>query len=266
MKFILLLFLVFTIPASCQTVKNGTAKASGACSVAHSGNYDTITIQHCGIGEKQGNQIIDLLNKLKDDRSSDKFSEKLDQLIELASKPYQIQNCVGSNCLMNGTQYNYDQRTYRAPKPGPKIVDLKVTASAAVLATPYPQYSSDPATARQQAMDWKTKVMNGQVQKGSNPGLSFSFQVDGAFQNPMFLVQCDRPCKTTSVGVFVKDQTTVIFDGHTRNIFLGTDNPNIWLMVLGDYSILTSDLIVSAGVLSLDAQPLKDIVVESYIQ
>jgi len=140
MKFVaVFLILTATYAVDSQTTTNGTAKASGgACAVAHSGNNDTITIQHCGIGEKQANQIIDLLNKIKDDRASDKFSEKLDQLIELASKPYQVQNCVGSNCLMNGTQNNYDQRTYRAPKPGPNVIMSQTMQTPAIPATPTP--------------------------------------------------------------------------------------------------------------------------------
>ena len=52
--------------------------------MSHSGNYDTITIHNCGIGEKQGGKIVELLNRVLANQ------EKLDDLIKVASQPRQI--------------------------------------------------------------------------------------------------------------------------------------------------------------------------------
>jgi len=65
---------------SPQPVQTGKATASGQCSVAHSGNGDTITIKNCGIGDKQGSQIIELLQKLLANPDAVSIANKLDEI------------------------------------------------------------------------------------------------------------------------------------------------------------------------------------------
>jgi hypothetical protein len=71
--------------AQTTTATNGSAKSSGECSVAHSGNYDTITIQNCGMGEEQGKKIEELLNKVLTNHDMADANAKLDQLLAIVS-------------------------------------------------------------------------------------------------------------------------------------------------------------------------------------
>ena len=90
-----------------QKTTNGKSTASGACGVSsHSGNNDTISIyvKNCGIGKEQGAKIIELLNKVLANQDISTVNAKLDELLEVASKPVQTQNCFGSNCFQ-GTNY-----------------------------------------------------------------------------------------------------------------------------------------------------------------
>lgn len=115
---ILLLVVFHGLPALAQATTNGKATASGGCGVsAHSGNNDIINIKinNCGIGKEQGNKIIELLNKiLANNKDLAAMNTKLDELLEVASKPVQTQNCVGSNNCFQGT--NYGALNFGAPK------------------------------------------------------------------------------------------------------------------------------------------------------
>jgi len=237
---ILLIAAFYGLPAQSQTTKTGKATATGACAISHSGNNDTINIniKNCGIGPEQGKKIIELLDKLKDDRSSEKFSEKLDQLIELASKPYQIQNCVGSNCLMNGTQNNFDQRQFGAAQPPPQITGWTVN-------------DVDPMV-----IDPNKPMMNMEGPLAINPGVSISFQIDRLFQNPMFLVKCDRPCSATGamVGGISSPQ-----------MLSSAQNPRVAGVALGMMVPLMPGNSVTIKVRSADSQKISILSVEGYV-
>jgi len=65
MKVFATLCWVITMASSAVLAqKTGPANSSGECAISHSGNYDTITIKNCGIGETQGQEIISLLNRI----------------------------------------------------------------------------------------------------------------------------------------------------------------------------------------------------------
>jgi hypothetical protein len=66
----------------------GKATASGACAVSHSGNYDTITIKNCGIGEEQGKKVIKVLDALL--KGQDSTDAKLDEILQILKMPIRI--------------------------------------------------------------------------------------------------------------------------------------------------------------------------------
>lgn len=68
---------------AAQASQNGRATATGTCSVAHSGNYDTIKIKNCGIGEEQGEKIISLLKEVLSEGNQQEINSKLDQILKL---------------------------------------------------------------------------------------------------------------------------------------------------------------------------------------
>jgi hypothetical protein len=109
-----------------QTTQTGSAKASGNCAVSHSGNYDTITIQNCGIGEEQGKKIIDLLNAVFAKQNHDDQNAKLDELLVIAKR---IANPYGSvvTYYPNGTRRTVTQST------GSIVVDDGATADCKLL-------------------------------------------------------------------------------------------------------------------------------------
>jgi hypothetical protein len=63
----------------------GKATASGECSVAPSGDGDTIIIKNCGIGAEQGDKIIALLKAVLAGQNLNDINTKLDELLRLAS-------------------------------------------------------------------------------------------------------------------------------------------------------------------------------------
>jgi hypothetical protein len=78
---------MLALSAYGQTITNGKATASGGCSVAHSGNDDTIIIKNCGIGAEQGQKIIDLIKEVLANQDLAAINKKLDELLSLASTP-----------------------------------------------------------------------------------------------------------------------------------------------------------------------------------
>ncbi|MGB8478396.1 MAG: hypothetical protein WCE63_06100 [Acidobacteriaceae bacterium] len=114
--FALLCLVSVGLSAQSRPTQSGSASASGTCAVSHSGNSDTIIIKDCGIGAEQGKKIIALLKEVMTGQNLDEINAKLDELINVASKPAKIQNCTESNCVQ-GT--NYGPLTYNqfgAPK------------------------------------------------------------------------------------------------------------------------------------------------------
>ena len=92
MKSLLLIMLIsLAAPCSCQTA-TGNAETKGLCSPAVSGNKNTFTI-NCGISEKQGNQILAILNKLLANQQQLNLDLVLTKLDEIAK----AQENQGSN-------------------------------------------------------------------------------------------------------------------------------------------------------------------------
>jgi hypothetical protein len=262
-----LVLLLATIPAISQS-KNGTATANGQCSIAISGDNNTVPTAKemesaCGVGKEQLEKIITLLNGVLTKRDLKQLNAKLDELIQIANKPVQIcSNNIMSACVAGDNFGTVIGPVFGASKAPPPVLGLEVTIIPAVPASPAPLYSDDPKIHLQQMKDYKTQYLMGLIHEATNPGLFLKFHVDGTFQNPMFLIHCDNPC--TGVGSTVAKNESAWSQGN--NSFLVTRDPNTFLLVLGDYRMLTSDLTVSVSVLSTDKTPLVTATVESYVQ
>ena len=86
MKVLLAAYLLgFGLFAYSQPSQTGPSTATGECAVSHSGNYDTITIQNCGIGEIQGEKIIELLKGLVANQDTATMNVKLDEILKMLS-------------------------------------------------------------------------------------------------------------------------------------------------------------------------------------
>jgi len=81
----LLILSVVIAHAQSPAPQFGPAKATGSCAVAHSGNYDTIYITNCGIGEEQGKKLEDLLKQILAKNDLADANAKLDQLLKIVS-------------------------------------------------------------------------------------------------------------------------------------------------------------------------------------
>lgn len=99
-----------------QVPKSGVASAVGPCSVAHSGNGDTIFLQNCGIGKEQGDKIIALLRSILGTGTLQQINGKLDHLLSVSAQPLQVQ--------ANSGGINVEQGTTGANSP---IVDSPIT-------------------------------------------------------------------------------------------------------------------------------------------
>jgi hypothetical protein len=250
-----------SVQGQSNPAQTGSATAKGDCAVSHSGNYDTIKIENCGIGKEQGDKIIRLLRASLTKKDLAQINAKLDELIELAEKPTtQIQNCVGSNCVQNGNQTNVDQRQYGVSKPLPIIVGLNVKLLAGV-PMPIPPNIPDNATANERALQMQryrsAMRLHGPVD--ANPGMSLDFKVSEAFQNPMFLVHCENPCVPTFISFYAGGNSS----GQTPELFSMSD-PRIVLIGAGGIQLLTSDVMVTLTVRSQRDEPIGNVTVEAY--
>jgi hypothetical protein len=82
---IALLFIAITVACYGQTAPKPSAETKGACSPANAGDKNTFNIT-CGIGKAQGDQIIQILNKiLSNQAATAKLDEILKQLQALPS-------------------------------------------------------------------------------------------------------------------------------------------------------------------------------------
>jgi len=73
-------FLVGAAFAAGQNTTNGTARASGNCVVAHSGNNDTINFNSCSLSKEQMEKLVALLNEILEGQDSESINSKLDKL------------------------------------------------------------------------------------------------------------------------------------------------------------------------------------------
>jgi hypothetical protein len=97
--------------AYSQPSSTGSATASGACAIAHSGNRDTFVI-NCGISEEQGKKMIAMLNKILANQIDPALvMNKLDEILA-QRQPTQVVNApngigaIGST-LVNPTVNNF---------------------------------------------------------------------------------------------------------------------------------------------------------------
>jgi hypothetical protein len=97
------------------------------------------------------------------------------------------------------------------------------------------------------------KFMFGQP-NGSKPGVDLHFGVDDLFENPRFLVSCDRPCEFG--GALVYSTRRASTPSNTTSISTKDHNPNAFIVVLG-LQVLPSNLSVGISVMSSDNTPLN---------
>lgn len=80
MKYGLAVFLFVALPCFAQTTTSGTAETSGPCSPAVSGSKNIFTIK-CGIDEKQGREMLKILNEiLRNQIDPNAVMTKLDEI------------------------------------------------------------------------------------------------------------------------------------------------------------------------------------------
>jgi hypothetical protein len=226
---------------SAQTT--GSATANGQCSLANTGHNNTNITINCGIGREQGQKIIELLNEALKSKDIATINAKLDSLLIAVSKPDQNQTCIGSNCVQDGTQNNYDNRTYGVPKPLPSVVGISQSPIAAV---PRPA-ADDPKPFR--------GIPN--ADDKYSPGVVVNFTVNAPFSNPMFVFLCDRPCRGAGIA----------FNGSYAGSwppFIRTANPRIWVSTYGSQNLLPPGMQVTADFRSLDDLPVSVLRIEAY--
>jgi len=96
----------------------------------------------------------------------------------------------------------------------------------------------------------------------SKPGLSLTFSVDSTFQDPLFLVTCDRPC--TPSGVMLTDNDTAVGGGNMTGSLLETKDPKVVGIGTGNRKWLYPGTKVTIFVRSRDDQPLASATVNAY--
>jgi hypothetical protein len=106
------------------------------------------------------------------------------------------QTCIGSNCAgtNNGTQWLTNN--YGAPQPPPPVASISRTHMG------------------------PGQDMTESGSQRNNPGVFVSLTLSGIFNNPMFIVECDRPCFVTggavSPGTFTIPAPTYTITGRPR--------------------------------------------------
>src|SRR5258708_16779170 len=82
MRCCLILSLLIAIPCWSETTTTGKAETIGTCSPAVTGSQNTFTI-NCGIDKKQGQKMLDILNKiLANQLDPDAVMAKLDEILK----------------------------------------------------------------------------------------------------------------------------------------------------------------------------------------
>lgn len=130
------IFVILVGSFSAQAQKTGTATASGVCSIAISGNDNTLPsaalqANYCGLSTVQMMKIVSLLNTLFTKRDANQINAKLDELIALARKegqqtvvnaPVTQSNIGGCNQQVVGGNGN----TTNCAPPPMKMSDAKL--------------------------------------------------------------------------------------------------------------------------------------------
>jgi hypothetical protein len=81
-RYALILSLLLAAPCWSQTTATGRAETAGACSPAVTGNKNTFII-NCGIDKKQGQKMLQILNKiLANQLNPDAVMTKLDEILK----------------------------------------------------------------------------------------------------------------------------------------------------------------------------------------
>jgi len=248
-----LVLAILSLNATAQGA--GPATANGTCNIAISGSNNTILSARMdgqcgeGISAAQAEKIVRLLNTLFSKKDGAQINAKLDELIEVAGKPSQALNCIGSNCVQNGILNNYDNRQYGAPKPPPEIIDFSQTS-----APPEEGVAPGPSGS------------SGEWGPVAHPGVSMLFRVSAAFARPMFAVRCDHPCVASGFGVRSSP------DGGEYTAFSGaiplyrTSDPDVAVFGLGQVDPLMPNMTVHLTVRSVDSTPITVVAVKGFVQ
>jgi hypothetical protein len=231
------ILVALAVPAPSQT-PTGSATAKGTCNVANSGSQNIIVIKNCGIGKEQAEKIVSMLKAALSNRSITEINAKLDELLALASKASPTLSCI--DCNLAGTNNGMQSLTnnYGAPQPPPNLVGLTTKAL-----NPIPVKPNTPPD-----------PMNSPL--SINPGVSVTFGVDRIFQNPMFILLCDKPCSTT----------TAFAGGASAPQMLSVpENPRLVGVALGLMGPLMPGNLVTIEVRSADSQAVNILTVAGYV-
>ena len=93
----LVLWLLISVPCWSQTTATGPAETKGPCSPAVTGSKNTFTI-NCGISQKQGEKMLDILNKiLANQLDPEAVMSKLDEILKAVNPniPSKTYLCTG---------------------------------------------------------------------------------------------------------------------------------------------------------------------------
>ena len=222
--FVSLLFIVST----CNGQNTGSANAQGNCIVANTGSNTRIT-QTCTVIDPE------LFKQFKDIANGTKGNTKLlgDALVQLRAISKQMQDgwkeqtiaapngiAIGGGTVTNPTVNN--NTMFGVPQPPPPITWIAKPAGPG-----YPRMGST--------------IPN-------NPGVDVFITVTNTFPNPIFAVECDRPCTATDV----------ITGGAFSPGLFGTARPNVALFSVGLISgFLTAGSKVTLTVRSIDNQTIQ---------
>ncbi|WP_348262821.1 hypothetical protein P8935_23895 [Telmatobacter sp. DSM 110680] len=166
MKKVFLLLLILCAHGFTQTPSSGSAKTSGKCSPATTGNNNTYYFKYCGGDPEQGKKVVDLLNRILLNQDAASTNAKLDEILKLLSRPSEVnaQNCVGSACAQGpNSQATFNQ-----------------------LGPPLPNVT------------WNAEPLPGEPNT-----LIVMISVDGPPRIPAFVAECESPCRSRGGGVAV---------------------------------------------------------------
>ena len=140
-------------------------------------------------------------------------------------------NCAGVN---NGTQ----QTNYGVQEPPPEILDLK------------------------QAKIGPGAGISSMGALGDNPGIRLVFSMSGEFDDPQFLITCDRPCR--AINGRATHGNSFVQSGFP-NTYRVVNHPNITLISLIQPRVLIGDLVI-IDVRSEDDGDISVVDVKPYVR
>jgi len=181
---ILLIFLGGSITASPQTT--GAVTGNGLCNLANSGNNNTNLVINCGIGKEQGQQMLEILNKIlanKLDLSA--VMKQLNEIEALQKKAAQsgkaaaggTADCPNNAGICTGVNNGTQQQFFGASRPAPQA-----------------SFTLRPES--------PLKGM-----ERSSPRAELVIRTAGDFQSPIFRIVCDGGCVPMSALLYTRIET-----------------------------------------------------------